>query len=79
MWQCRALDFCDVKIFACRVVKQVEFTLEKLSPDVDASQIVVEVVGPSSKPPVKVAWSGKTGHGTFKPEEPGQHRVRTFT
>ncbi len=42
----------------------------------DKGRVTVEVVGPTSKPPVTLSWHGTTAHGDFTPVEPGPHQVR---
>ena len=37
--------------------------------------VVVEIVGPDSKPPISLSWQGQTGYGHFTPREPGEHQV----
>ena len=44
--------------------------------NVSREDVKVDVIGPDSKPPVHINWTGQSGTITFTPVESGQHQVR---
>ena len=54
------------------------FDVECLEDLVDKTRVMVEVAGPTTKPPVTLSWHGMTARGDFTPVEVGQHQVISF-
>lgn len=54
---------------------QAHFKLEYLPGDVDAKEVMAEVIGPSGKVECRLQLSNNGGRGSFIPTEVGMHKV----